>query len=133
MILRTSPNIDSNFNINSYSDNTFVVFIINNEEARLDISLTEVTMQSISATIYVDDVASENEISFNNILLLGQTLETGIKKLDSSLANYYISEIELDKTETGIVLPSSTSGSITITITYTYNSQEFTTTVNINL
>lgn len=133
MILRTSPNIDSNFNINSYSDNTFVVFIINNEEARLDISLTEVTMQSISATIYVDDVASENEISFNNILLLGQTLETGIKKLDSSLANYYISEIELDKTETGIVLPSSVSGSTTITITYTYNSQEFTTTVNINL
>jgi len=132
MISRTSTNINTNLKISTYSNSTYVYFKIDGFEAKLDITLTQISMEEISATIYNPNLTAGREVKFNDILILGTT-NVGTLKLNSGTATYTIGTNQLQKTATGFIIPSEVSGEQTLTITCTYNNRPYSVNVSINV
>lgn len=131
MIARTSSNINNEFEIVEYSNSTFVYFKIENFEAKLDILLTNIEINGISANIYKEKLLEKTEILFNELLVLATIEDVGIKKIASEEVQLFIDDIELTKSSTGFMILEEMTGNKKIKVVYKTFSSEID--VNIEL
>ena len=143
LISKTSNNINStDYIIDHYSDDTYVIFSYEGFSDRLNISLTEITLESIVVEIYPKNLDAGQTLKFENILLIAnakevegnvETENTFTIKLDSSLLSATIDDTPLERNEEGFVIPSGLLGGKTIKFTYNSGVREYTAIIQVNI
>lgn len=135
-ITRTSTNINSNYKITSYlnsQDKAYVFFGKDGQETKLEITLTQYRVDTVSVYIHKDKIYKGETISYDNILLLANTSNGDKIKINSEDARYVMNQTDLTKTEDGIVLPENLSGVQILYIYTSFNNEERTTYITFSI
>lgn len=144
MITRKSLNIDENNKILDYDDltfeipegtskSTFVYFTINGFEARLDIRITEINLESISAQLVGQSFTIGQVVSFENLLVLAKTETGNTIRINSKDCQLTIDNLVINSNDEGFMIPGDFTGEKTLMIEYVHNNLLYSTSVLINI
>ena len=144
MISRKSLNIDEDNIIQDYDNldfeipegtnkSTFVYFAVNGFEAKLDIRITKIEVESISAELIGQSFSVGQVISFDNFLVLANTVSGEKVRVDAKDCQLSINGLVFQANELGYMVPGDYVGIYELKIEYLHNNLSYSTTVNINI
>lgn len=142
MISRTSTNISSDGTISKPLGNktTFVYFAYEGFEAKLDIFVTDIIIESILVEVIDNNFISGTQINYDNILILAKAKEVyESSQIDRTIrilpedVTFKINETTLTKTDTGIILPDNIEGEINLVIVLSASGQSFQTSIHLSV